>query len=478
MTKEAEWGGDRPRIDTLELKMDQSLFSQALMMGNDCDFQAFTLTYYDRIFSICRRYARDENDAADLTQEFLTHKVFEKGLIAKYQAKMSKVQDDGEERIPFRRYLYRSVTLFCIDQGRKQNHTPEQNQDPIEFDFIEKIDASGSPGDIDYAMSILHRAFSKVRNHYAKKDKLHYWEIFKETLFEKRMKRQKISVAETVGSVEDHEFHEENSKEFYEEILRKYLPGVTKVQKIFEIQQTVKRMLISTLDVIFEAETDDKTDPEEKNNVYQDWQRILMTGDRALYSALQAALRVGPTSIGETASGMSLSISMDMAMPSSPNDITSDELGYLLNYRLEMPLTEWIDSKKLISLIPIGSPFKPQTYPRNVRELSLGVILDPTLPEAMALENLNVAELLRFLKDHSKKLANVRDNPVPVQIFTLFYTMISVLALDRYHVKLHSIPKKTLTDNIRWYLREEWLDDRIKRLFKHFITDTNGYLAN
>ena len=461
--------------------MDQSLFSEALLMGNDCDFQAFILAYYDKILSICRKYARDENDAYDLTQEFVTQKVFEKGLISKYQSKMSKVQDEGEDRIPFRLYLYRSVTLFCIDQGRKKSKSVENNQDPLKFDFIERIsgeDASGD-GDLDYAMNILHRAFSKVRNHYAQKNKLHYWEIFKETLFDKSLKRDTTRSSEKRESnLSDHDSREDDSPDYYQSILKKYLPGVTKTQKIFEIQQTVKRMLISTLDVIFEAESDDKSYPEQKNQVYQEWQRILMSKDNSLYAALQAALRVGPSSVGETASGMSVSISMEMAMPLNPDEITDDELGYLLGYRLEMPLTEWIDSKKLISLIPIGSPFKPQQNPRSVRDLSLAVILDPTLPEAMALENLHVAELLRFLKDHSKKMANIRDNPVPTQIFTLFYTMISVLAIDRYNVKLHSIPKQTLRDNIRWYLKQDWIDDRITRLFKHFITDPTGYLGS
>lgn len=450
--------------------MQQTQISQDILQDN-CDYQSFVLAYYDRVANICRRFARDENEKADLVQEFFAKKVLQNDIIAKYRMNLEKRLNNNQPRIPFRRFIFRAVTNFCIEKYRQETNSKkpkELNQDPVEFAFEINTNHYQCNEDLVYDLTILHRALTRVRNFYEEKGKLHYWLIYKESVLDRvfGFAKANSSAGQSVENVEI-----PDSKEFVESIRRKYLPDSNNNQDVYNIQSTVKRFLCSTLDMIFEAESDHKDDPEEKNRMYHEWLSMFIQNDESLFLALNAALRVGPAFNATESSMKSMSIAMAMDLRAESEIITAEEIGYLLTYRLDMPLTEWLDSRKLIEIIPAKSPFIPARRPSGIRPLSLALILEPDPAEEQALEKVGIVELLRLVKDHSKSLAGLKEHPVPTQIFTLFYTLVSAIAIYRYRTRLHSIDDAMLRNNINWYLKQEWLDPRVKRLFKTVLSD-------
>ena len=437
---------------------------------NKVDLEALIMAYQDGIVRICARYARDSNEAEELAQEFLAVKLFEKDLVGKFQLR-------SEKSVPFRKYLYRAVAFHCIERGRGKNKKKEVFQDPVEMDFGYEQQAGNAREDLEWAMGLLHRAFSKVREFYVGKGKEHYWLIFKESILDKALKPFNLKDETTLftGVLNaEAELSKLNMQGEIEQIRLKYLPNSKRNQEIFNIQTTVKRMLITTLEMIFEAEAEDKDDLAEKNRVYQDWIEILHRFDESTFTAMRAALRLGSTADHLTSERSSVSVEMGMRIDFQESQITSDELAYLLTYRIDMPLSEWMDSRRLMELIPSKSPFMPRWRTRDLRPLSLGVILDPTPAESEAIDKIGMAELLRQIKESSKKLANSRNHAVPPQIFMLFYTLTSLLGLTRHHVKLYSISDQEMKQNVAWYLKQEWLDNRIARFFKQVVNDPRG----
>jgi RNA polymerase sigma factor (sigma-70 family) len=454
----------------MESHMNQSQISQAIF-DKEFDLQALILAYQNRILSICYQYARDENEAEDLAQDFIANKILEKNLVAKYRLRFSKLEDSGNSRLPFRKYLYRSVANHCIEHYRKKSKLKEIIQNDIESEVSCESNINVRQ-DLEYAMGILYRAFSKVRDYYVKKNKEYYWLIFKETVLDKSLKNFNINDEPPIlKSTSQKNESVKNILSNNTECTQKKWPRSMTKQEIYNIQTTVKRMLISTLDMIFESEADNKNDPSEKNLIYSDWMEIILRFDESAFTALRAALRIGKGAEKELSEQFSMSIGMSLSMPMNPEDITTDELSYLLTYRVDMPLVEWIDSSKLIELIPSKSLFMPGLIQRDVRQLSLAVLISPTPSEEEALDKIGAVELLKLIKESSKKLANVKDHSVPPQIFILFYTLISLLALKRHHVKIYSISEQTLRGNINWYMKQEWLDERISRFFKTTIKD-------
>ncbi|MFM7592308.1 MAG: hypothetical protein ACKO85_10990, partial [Isosphaeraceae bacterium] len=253
------------------------------------------------------------------------------------------------------------------------------------------------------------------------------------------------------------------------EIRNKYLPESKNNQDIFDICTTVRKKVVSTFDLIFESEAIDKNNPLEKDEIFRDWLGIFSRFNESLFSALTAALIT--SSISDSIASFSATNSMQMALnlPTSLEDITSEELGYLLAYRINMPLVEWIDSKKLVDLIPKNSPFAAKYQFSNLRNLSLEVLLDPSPEERNALAAIPVVELLSLIKKHSRKLASKKDLPIPSTIYALFYSLTSVIALDRYKSKIYSISDKELRKNLSWYIQRDWMDDRVKKYFLQFL---------
>ncbi len=64
----------------------------------------------------------------------------------------------------------------------------------------------------------------------------------------------------------------------------------------------------------------------------------------------------------------------------------------------------------------------------------------------------------------AKQLSHRHDHTVPEIFSRLLYTLASVLAPVRCKVDLHTIGSASLASNIRHFLHQPWLDDRLRPL--------------
>src|SRR5262249_27527200 len=103
-----------------------------------------------------------------------------------------------------------------------------------------------------------------------------------------------------------------------------------------------------------------------------------------------------------------------------------DELGILLGFHLELPLSELIDAAELMRYIPPSSPLlslpragsraQPGGGPvpaRASRRACLLTLIDPTPAESEALARVDLVGLLARLKLLAKQLRHRGDHTVP-----------------------------------------------------------------
>ena len=73
------------------------------------------------------------------------------------------------------------------------------------------------------------------------------------------------------------------------------------------------------------------------------------------------------------------------------------------------------------------------------------------------------------LKDHALIVGSTGSRKTSLSVgpflSQLLYTIVNVLAMVRCQSELHTISAESLTGNIRWFLKQTWLDDRIRPLF-------------
>jgi hypothetical protein len=140
-----------------------------------------------------------------------------------------------------------------------------------------------------------------------------------------------------------------------------------------------------------------------------------------------------------------------------------------------MPLTEMVDAAELTRYIPASSslwslprrgvrlsPGDPRSSANSRRPVCLLTLIAPTPAEARALEGCDLIGLLDRLKSLAKQLRRRTDHTVPEVFAQLLYTLVNVLAMVHCGVDLHTIGPAPLARNVRWFLHQTWLDDRIR----------------
>lgn len=163
------------------------------------------------------------------------------------------------------------------------------------------------------------------------------------------------------------------------------------------------------------------------------------------------------------------------AIPEPSQSAEDDELNILVGFYLERPLAELIDPAELMRYLPARSlPSLPPRdgsramagrlldLPRGPRLICLLSLINPTPGETEAMAGGDLVGLLSRLKLLAKQLYQRRDHAVPVVVSQLLYTITSVLSVIRCDVDLHTIGSDSLAGNIRWFLGQPWLDDRIR----------------
>jgi hypothetical protein len=100
----------------------------------------------------------------------------------------------------------------------------------------------------------------------------------------------------------------------------------------------------------------------------------------------------------------------------------------------------------------------------------------PTHSEFQNLQKINVVELLKRIKNQSRKLANDQQSAIPEEIYTLFYTLTSVIAKYQYGKTIYSLKGSQIQANIKWYLDKQWVDDQIRYFFQQSLAEPDLWL--
>jgi hypothetical protein len=431
-------------METLSTGSQHTCYTQ---LFNRPDY--FYITYFERVRRACLTHCRNDSDADDMAQDFVLNKVMTGGLILKYQDRINQEVANGKKATSFRKYLYRAILNFCIEQSRTRKRNVIQNHDP---QMIGEYVAGGErnlDADSLYAMSILHRTLQGVKNHCRKKKKEMHWVIFEELVLAEYLTGRK---PRNRG-----------------ELRLQFFPGSRDNQKIDSALTTVKRIFQRIIEDSFEAEGEGSANGQE---LFDEWMGILKRSNASLHSALQAAYRVS----SPVADSIIAKNSIDMF--SSPRDesIGEDELSLLLSYRMDLPLTDWVSVDNLMDLIPSKSPFMPGQNDPEIRKLSMNVLMFPTHSEFQNLQKINVVELLKRIKNQSRKLANDQQSAIPEEIYTLFYTLTSVIAKYQYGKTIYSLKGSQIQANIKLYLDKQWVDDQIRYFFQQSLAEPDLWL--
>jgi DNA-directed RNA polymerase specialized sigma24 family protein len=426
--------------------------------GDLADWQAFCLAYNDPILRALRLLRVPEGEVEDLAQSFLL-KVAEKNFLQSYRAFQEKEAREGR-RARFRTYLYRSIQHHVYDfhrQRGKQARTFSVATDASQLFDVEGSDSTLDP-DALYALDVLHQAIQALRRHCERTGKPQYWVFFEETYLanEFRGRRGKSRA----------------------ELLEAY-PGLSP-QRLDNGLTTAKRAFRRFVEEVMPRGLRDEDQPAER---FEEWMAILRDSNASQFNLLHLAYRVMPF----LGADMSQTGSTAMVVDSNPAGapacgyeepalvLDDDELSILLGFHLELPLTELLDAAELTRYIPpsstlwslprVGSPGRVglgRSSGRPRRPVCLLTLIDPTPAEADALVKSDLVGLLERLKSLAKQLRHRTDHTVPEVFAQLLYTLVNVLATTRCGVDLHTIGPATLARNVRWFLHQSWLDDRIR----------------
>ncbi|HZW33695.1 MAG TPA: hypothetical protein VFF52_23440, partial [Isosphaeraceae bacterium] len=310
-----------------------------------------------------------------------------------------------------------------------------------------------------YALDVLHQAIQALRRHCERSGKPHYWICFEETFLADEFRgRRGRSRAELLQAFPEFD-----------------------AQRLDNALTTVKRAFRRFVEGLIPRGLREETGPGER---FEEWMAILRESHASQFNLLHVAYRVMPYLDPEMSRAASTALVVEprhggstRAYQEPAAAAEDDELSILLGFHLELPLTELIDAAELMRYIPPSSPLLglprtgSQDHPgggqvpaRASRRACLLTLIDPTPAESEALARVDLVGLLARLKLLAKQLRHRPDHTVPVVISQLLYTITSVLGVVRCQVGLHTISPDSLADNIRWFLRRPWLDDRIRPL--------------
>ena len=436
------------------------------------NWQAFCLAYYEPILRALRLLRVPEGDVEDLAHSFLL-KTAERNFLESFRAFRERQEDDGR-RVRFRTYLYRSIQNHVRDFYRRTGPGARcHSLDPEAARSLEAEPEATLDPDAIYALDVLHQAIQSLRRHCERSGKPHFWVFFEEMLLadEFRGRRGKTRA----------------------ELLEAF-PGLDP-QRLDNGLTTTKRAFRRFVEEVIPRGLRDDVRPGER---FDEWMALLRDSSASQFNLLHLAYRVMPYLSPDMSRAASTALVVDPDRDGNqacayqepslvPDD---DELGILLGFHLELPLSEMIDAAELLRYIPPSSPLlslprarsrassSPGASPPRVsRPACLLTLIDPTPEEVEALARADLVGLLSRLKLLAKQLRHRPDHTVPEVISQLLYTITSVLGVVRCDVDLHTISPASLAGNIRWFLRQPWLDDRVRPLLETGLEALNGPAA-
>jgi hypothetical protein len=425
--------------------------------GNVANWQAFSLAYYEPIIRALRLLRVPEAELGDLAHSFLL-KAAERDFLATFRAFRQRQEEDGR-RVRFRTYLYRSIQNHVRDFHRAT--CPGARARGLDVDaaltFVDDPARTLDP-DAIYALDVLHQAIQALRRHCERSGKPQYWVFFEETFLADEFRgRRGRSRAELLRAFPEFD-----------------------AQRLDNALTTAKRAFRRFVEGLIPRGLREEAGPGEQ---FEEWMAILRESHASQFNLLHVAYRVMPYLDGEMSHAASTALVVDprrdggsaCAYPGAALAAEDDELSILLGFHLELPLTELIDAAELMRYIPRSSPLLSlsrsgsRTHPggrqapsRATRPPCLLTLIDPTPAEREALARVDLVGLLARLKLLAKQLRHRPDHTVPEVVSQLLYTITSVLGVVRCDVGLHTISPASLAGNVRWFLGQPWLDDRIR----------------
>jgi hypothetical protein len=418
------------------------------------NWQAFSLTYYESIRRALRLLRVAESEVDELTHTFLI-KAAEKNFLDSFREFREREARTGR-RAWFRHYLYRSLQHHVVDHHRKSNTRQRiQGGDLGTDDAIAADPESLLDPDALYALDVLHQALQMLRRHCERTGKAHLWVLFEESFLADEFRGRR---AQTRA-----------------ELLARY-PDM-QPQDINNALTTAKRAFRRIIQEVIPRGLRDGVPPAER---FADWMAILRQSNASQFNLLHVAYRVTPFLTADMTQAASLALIVDERAaggeyeepPLVPDD---DELSLLLSFRLELPLSELLEAGELQEFVPPSSPIWPSKrargaqapgrgFPGLSRPFCLLSLIDPTPDEAEMLAEIDLVGLLGRLKSLAKQLRYRPDHSTPEVFAQLLYTTVNVLGLVRCGAELHTIGAASLAGNVRWFLRQSWIDDRLRPL--------------
>ncbi len=312
--------------------------------------------------------------------------------------------------------------------------------------------------DAIYALDVLHQALQALRRHCERTGKPHFWVFFEEIYLadEFRGRRGKTR-AELLEAYPEFDANRLNC-------------ALTTAKRAFRrfVEEVIPRGLR------------DEVSAEER---FHEWMTILRDSNASQFNLLHLAYRVMPHLASDQSQTGSTAMVIDSGPGLPPACVyeeplmvpDEDELNILIGFQLELPLTEMLTPTELTKYIPSSSTLWPHPlapsrlassrgFPasRSVRPICLLTLIDPSPAEAAALAQTDLLGLLARLKSMAKQLRHRPDHTMPEIFAQLLYTLANLLALVHCGHDLHTIGPASLAGNVRWFLKQSWLDDRIR----------------
>jgi hypothetical protein len=416
--------------------------------GDLADWRAFSLAYYEPILRALRLLRVPDGEREDLAHAFLL-KAAERDFLATFRAFRRRQEEDGR-RVRFRTYLYRSIQNHVRDFYRGTGPGARARRLDLDADVTLVADPETTlDPDAIYALDVLHQAIQALRRHCERSGKPQHWIFFEELFLADEFRgRRGRSRAELLQAFPEFD-----------------------AQRLDNALVTAKRAFRRFVEGLIPRGLREEAAPGER---FEEWMAILRESHASQFDLLHVAYRVMPYLDPEMSRARSTALVVDPRRDGGPARAyeepapaaEDDELSILLGFHLELPLTELIDPAELLRYIPPTSPLLslPRAGSRS-RPACLLTLIDPAPDETAAMAGADLVGLLARLKLLAKQLHRRPDHTVPEVVSQLLYTMTSTLGVVRCHVGLHTIGPEALAGNIRWFLQQPWLDDRIRPLF-------------
>ncbi len=435
------------REDLFEKNRQVLQFRQFLMEAVLTYWKREFCVIYDKTilkaFQAVAKSDANEHLLNDLKQDFLINKIMKPGgLIESYLKKIASTKPD-EAEIPFLAYLKRAVFNAWQSHLRRGDQGLPQAKDPNQNPILNVAGAVSKPEKIDpevlYAYALLNRVLSQVRTYCRRTKKMEQnWAIFDELVLAPLDETRKPRTRE--------------------ELRELYFPEDDDNQRLFNALTTITRLIDRHMRTLFHGSDNLDGTPKAR---FETWLSDLRESNSQIHGAIQQAIRISEEAyLPQQGSALS-----SMLGTSLPPEVQEADLGFGLYLRKSLPIlewSEWLHAQELLALLPPKSPFRPGQRAAGLRPLTLEMLMAPTPAEREELQKVDVAQVLRLVKNLSKLICQRRDGGFEPQIFNAVRTLAITIARVVYGQTITRLPVDEHKEAVLKLKSSRWLDDETR----------------